>query len=222
MSERRCPSCGALVAIDAEWCGQCYATLREPAAAPSPGADRPGARTAGLERSDKGDGPPSAWRCPVCDAENGLEANTCRACGTPFSRLFEDAPPPSAVSPGAAAAWSLLLPGLGHWFAGRRADAIARFVLTAWVGGMLVVLLSSGDTGGLGVAAGLDGLFAIAALALWAEAAIDARRAAAGLAPVVSSRMMLWACVALVGVSMLLATILALPGVRSAGTGPVR
>ncbi|HEX7464704.1 MAG TPA: hypothetical protein VF382_07420, partial [Actinomycetota bacterium] len=29
-SERRCPDCGALVAIDADWCGQCYASLIGP------------------------------------------------------------------------------------------------------------------------------------------------------------------------------------------------
>ncbi|HZD80694.1 MAG TPA: zinc finger Ran-binding domain-containing protein [Actinomycetota bacterium] len=33
VADRRCPRCGALVAEDAEWCGQCYASLVEPSPA---------------------------------------------------------------------------------------------------------------------------------------------------------------------------------------------
>jgi hypothetical protein len=95
-------------------------------------------------------------------------------------------------------------------------------VLAAWVGGMLVVLLASrGGEDGFGMAGGLVGLFAVAAFALWAEAAIDARRAVSGLRPVVSSRAMLWACVALVGLSILLATVLTLPSLQTSSGGPV-
>jgi hypothetical protein len=162
------------------------------------------------------------WRCPTCEAENGLDANACAVCGTPFGPLFEEPRAAPAVSPAAAAAWSLVLPGLGHWLLGRRAEAVARFVLAAWVGGMLLVLLSS-RTGneGLGVAGSLVALFGLAAVGLWAEAFVDARRAADGLPPVVTSRMMLWASVALVGLSILLATILTLPGLRSGSPGPI-
>jgi uncharacterized membrane protein (GlpM family) len=224
MSEPRCPRCGALVAADAEWCGQCLSPLLE--AAPAAGPAGPGttavATASRFERAADGQGPLSAWRCPTCDAANGLEVHACRICGTPFSRLFEGPMSPPAVSPDAAAAWSLLLPGLGHWFAGRRPEAVARFVLAAWVGGMLVVLLASrGREDGFGMAGGLVGLFAVAAFALWAEAAIDARRAVSGLRPVVSSRAMLWACVALVGLSILLATVLTLPSLQTSSGGPV-
>jgi hypothetical protein len=220
MSERRCPSCGALVAADAEWCGQCLASLREPAAAGSPAASKPPASSSAGTPARRfavgaGRGRASVWRCPTCDAENGLDADECRVCGTPFGRLFEEAPRPSAVSPAGAAAWSLVLPGLGHWLAGRRADAIARFVLASWIAGVLVVLVGGrfGENG-FGSVALLVALFAVAAVALWSEAAVDARRAAAGRAPVVSARAMLWACVALVGLSILLATVLAMPAVR--------
>jgi ribosomal protein L40E len=212
VSDRRCPKCGALVAADAEWCGQCLVSLREPSTRPAvPGPTAPSAR---FEREDQG--PPSAWRCPTCDAENGLDANRCRICGTPFSRLFEDPADPVTTSPAAAAAWSLLLPGLGHWFAGRRAEAVARFVLAAWITGMLFILVASRvNGGGFGGAAPLVLLFGIAGLALWTEGVVDGRRAAAGLAPLVSSRTMLWACVALVGLSIVLSTMLAVPGLQT-------
>jgi ribosomal protein L40E len=218
MSERRCPSCGALVAADAEWCGQCLASLREPSSAGSPGSA--GRNVRAPFGRDERDGPPSVWRCPTCDAENGLDANTCRICGTSFSRLFEDPATAPAASPGAAAAWSLLVPGLGHWLAGRRAEAVARFVLAAWIVAMLVVLLSSRVGGaGFGGAMPLVVLFAVAAVALWAEGALDGRRAAAGRRPLVSSRAMLWACVALVGLSIVLSTLLAVPGLQG---GPAK
>jgi hypothetical protein len=130
--------------------------------------------------------------------------------------LFEDPADPVTTSPAAAAAWSLLLPGLGHWFAGRRAEAVARFVLAAWVTGMLFILVASRvNGGGFGGAAPLVLLFGIAGLALWTEGVVDGRRAAAGLAPLVSSRTMLWACVALVGLSIVLSTMLAVPGLQT-------
>jgi ribosomal protein L40E len=214
MSERRCPSCGALVAADAEWCGQCLAPLDETTAASSQTV-RATAR-ARFEPGADAEGRLSVWRCPTCDARNGLDANRCRVCGTSFGRLFEEPAGAPGVSAAAAAGWSLLLPGLGHWLAGRRADAIARFVLAAWVVAMVVVLVvSRGGKDGLGAVRGLLALFALAAVALWAEAVIDARRAVEDLAPLVSSRTILWACVALVGVSVIVATILALAGVRS-------
>jgi hypothetical protein len=224
MSERRCPSCGALVAADADWCGQCLASLREPASATPAAPGRIAVATASrLGHGAGGDEPLAAWRCPTCDADNDLDVHSCRICGTPFSRLFEGPQRPPAVSPGAAAAWSLLLPGLGHWFARRHAEAVARFVLAAWVGGMLVLLLVSRDgKDGFGTVAALVGLFAIAAIALWTEAAIDARRLVAGMRPVVSSRTMLWACVALVVLSILLATVLTLPSVPTSPGGPIQ
>src|SRR5438093_570924 len=36
--ERRCPSCGALVGRDADWCGQCFTSLAEPEPQVSEGA----------------------------------------------------------------------------------------------------------------------------------------------------------------------------------------
>jgi RNA polymerase subunit RPABC4/transcription elongation factor Spt4 len=228
MSERRCPSCGGLVAADAEWCGQCLAPLGDGAPA-SAAAQRgapgraPASVTERFERREDS-GTVSVWRCPACEADNPLDANACRVCGTSFASIFDE---PSrtgpAVTPASAAAWSLLLPGLGHWLAGRRADAAARFVLAAWVGGALVVLVASrSGKQGLGSIGALVVLFSIAVLGLWVEATVDARRVALGMGPVVSTRALLWASVALVGLSIVLSTVLVLPSLRSGSPGAVR
>ncbi len=221
MSGRRCPSCDALVASDAEWCGQCYASLREPVAAPRPGSTVARSLTSGpFARPDDRTGAPTAWRCPTCEAENDLGSVACRVCGTPFGRLFDDpATRPPAVSPAAAAGWSLLLPGLGHWIAGRRADAMARIVLGVWIGGMLVLLVASRGSDGFGSVGPLVALFAVAAAALWLEAFVDARRAATGMPPVVSSRMLLWGSVAMIGLSIALSTLIALTGFHGGAPG---
>jgi hypothetical protein len=225
MPERRCTSCGALVAADADWCGQCLTSLREPATGPPAATSEPaGTVTQRFARGPDGRGAPSAWRCPTCEAENAFDVDACAICGTSFARLFDE-PRQAQVASGAAAAWSLVLPGLGHWLAGRRAEAVARFVLAAWIIGMLAVLVAGGTgANGFGSSALLVGLYAVAAVALWAEASVDARRAVTGLAPVVSSRAMLWGCVALVGLSILLATVLALPALRAgdSGVAPIR
>jgi hypothetical protein len=222
MSERRCAACGALVTTDAEWCGQCYAPLGEPTspATASPAAVLPRTSTSAASsrfaRAEDGAGAPTAWRCPTCEAENDLGVNACRLCGRPFGSLFDDpAIAPPHVAPASAAAWSLLMPGLGHWIAGRRADAVARFALAAWIGGMLVLLVASRGADGFGSVGPLVLLFGMAAAALWTEAAVDAGRVASGLRPMISSRMLLWACVALIGLSIALSTLIALTGFRA-------
>ncbi|HXF36884.1 MAG TPA: hypothetical protein VNO17_06860, partial [Actinomycetota bacterium] len=89
MEERRCPTCGALVARDAGWCGQCFSPLGGSAApqggaraaAPAP-TEVPQARSTSRRA-------PAAWPCPVCDHRNPIEAEVCAVCGTPFARLFD-------------------------------------------------------------------------------------------------------------------------------------
>ena len=192
-------------------------SLREPAisappasggASTAPASDRP--RRAGVTST-------SAWRCPTCDAENHLETTECRICGTPFARLFEPPPAVPPVTPGAAAAWSLLFPGIGHWLAGRRADAFARLALGVWIGVMLLIVLASGaGASGLGSLGPLAALYAVAAVGLWAESVVDARRAAARLPPVVSSRMLLWTAVGLVVLSIAVAMLVSVSSLSAA------
>ncbi len=229
-SERRCPTCGALVSADAEWCGQCYASLRPPAAEPvrhSPAAEgrvAPDAaeeiRAATPEPTSAAPGPASeaepAWPCPVCGNRNPIELNQCASCGTPFARLFQEAEPRPQVSAREAAAWSLALPGLGHWKCGRQLDGIVWMAICLWtVGTVILMLLSRTGSSGLGPTIPLFVLFLAAIGVLWVTSALDAYRIASGVRPLVTSRALLWGSVALVILSVvLLATLVVVPASR--------
>lgn len=204
-AEDRCPDCGALLAADAEWCGQCLRPLR--AAEPEPG---PAPRV--LRRAGEGGRTEPAWVCPACGRENALALERCEVCGTPFASLFAEPVPEPRIAASGALLWSLVWPGLGHIRAGRRVDGLARMVLFAWTFGTVLVLLVSRS--GLGRAAPLLGLYGVATLALYVLSAVDARRVAGGEEPLLRPRPLLWASVALIVVSILLATLLTLPVVR--------
>jgi ribosomal protein L40E len=210
--EARCPSCGALVSAEAEWCGQCYARL--PRAVEAEGRRPTIVETPGGGRLDvSGDRP--AWDCPVCGERNPIEATTCSTCGTPFTRLFEQPVERPEIEPQTAAVWSLVWPGLGHWKAGYRGEAIARIVLFAWTFGTLVALVVSRfGKGGLGATLPLFALFLASAAAVYVLSALDAYRLAGGGPPLVSSRVLLWASAAVVLVSVILATLVTLPAAR--------
>jgi hypothetical protein len=211
-AEPRCPSCGGLVAVDAEWCGQCYAPLR---AATSVAEATDGAvATPGGGALRVAEGRP-AWTCSACGETNAIDEGLCATCGTPFARLFEEPNHRPEIDPENAAVWSLVWPGLGHWKAGYRADAIARAVLFAWTFGALSVLLVSRfGKGGLGATFPLFVLFAGSAATVYGISALDAYRLAAGQDPVVSSRALLWGSAALVVLSVLIATFVTLPAAR--------
>ncbi|HEU4354464.1 MAG TPA: hypothetical protein VFT27_02635 [Actinomycetota bacterium] len=206
-TERRCPSCGALVALDAEWCGQCLRPLDRPPeqdpsaarAAPGPVGERAGTPT---------------WVCPACEHENAIALDRCEVCGTPFAQLFAEPERRIEIDPTTAMRWSLLLPGLGHWKAGHRLDGLARMVLFVWTFGTVLVLLAT-RSAGIGTAGALLALYVVSAVAVYVVSAIDARRVAARLEPMVSSRLLLWASVVLVVLSVLMATVLSLPALRS-------
>jgi hypothetical protein len=178
----------------------------EPAPGPAPGRDAP-------VRTAKGE---PTWTCPACETPNAIDLDRCGVCGTPFASLFAEPEPPRRIEPSRAFAWSLLLPGLGHWKAGRKLEGAARMVLCVWTLGTVVVLLTArSGRGGLGPAGPLVWLFAVATLVLWVTSAVDARRVAGGEPPLVSSRQLLWAVVGLVIASVVLATVLTLPLGRS-------
>jgi hypothetical protein len=155
------------------------------------------------------------WTCPVCEERNPIEATACAVCGTPFARLFEEPRPGPRIDPQTAAVWSLVFPGLGHWKAGRRFEAIARMVLFAWTFGTLAVLLATRfGKGGLGPTLPLFVLFLAAAAAVYVLSAVDAYRVAGGDQPLVSSRVLLWSSAALVVLSVLIASFVTLPAAR--------
>lgn len=224
MGERRCPTCGALASADAEWCGQCFSPLERAGSrteADSPAASAP-TGTAGPKaiRGPSGgaievEGGTLAWTCPVCETRNPIEANECSTCGTPFGRLLAEPKAAPEVEPQTAAVWSMLWPGLGHWKLGRRTDAVARFAMFAWAfGALLILLVSRFGKGGLGPTFPLFVLFLGASLMIYVVSAMDAYRLAAGDAPVMSSRALLWMSAGLVFLSVLIATFVTLPAAR--------
>jgi len=208
--ERRCPSCGALASADADWCGQCYASLAEAPASPA----MPAQATAVAQPQAEGEEP--AWPCPVCGNPNPIQVNLCLSCGTPFARLFQEAERAPDIAPRTAALWSLLLPGLGQWKCGRSLDGIARMVAFVFpFGTMLILVVSRLGRGGLGPATLLFSLFLVASLIVWATSVVDAHRVASGLHPLIAPRTLLWGLVGLILVAVGLATAVALPAVRS-------
>lgn len=224
MGERRCPTCGALASADAEWCGQCFSPLERagsrteadsPAASAPTGTAGPMAIRGASGGAIEVEGGTLAWTCPVCETRNPIEANECSTCGTPFGRLLAEPKAAPEVEPQTAAVWSMLWPGLGHWKLGRRTDAVARFAMFAWAfGALLILVVSRFGKGGLGPTFPLFVLFLGASLMIYVVSALDAYRLAAGDAPVMSSRALLWTSAGLVFLSVLIATFVTLPAAR--------
>ncbi|MEO8293217.1 MAG: zinc ribbon domain-containing protein [Actinomycetota bacterium] len=209
--ERRCPSCQALVSADAEWCGQCFTSLQ---AAPVPGA---AAATGPLRITPVTDGPQATratatWACPACEHLNPLEADLCELCGTSFGALFRMQEEGPRIDPATALKRSLLLPGLGHAAVGRGADGIARAMLFAWTFGTAIVIAFAGVSSGPVLA--LLALYGLLAVGVYLFTAYEAYRMAQGSGPLVSSRVLLWGAVALVLVSVGMATFLIFAAAR--------
>lgn len=204
VAEARCPNCSALVSDDADWCGQCFASLRqrsEPAAEAGPVMP-----AAAGEPGEPGE---ARWPCPVCGERNPIELDACRVCGTPFAQLFRQQEDRPAVPPRDAFLWSLIFPGVGHAKAGRAADGIARGTLFVLTFGLTLVIVFAGVSNAalLGVVA----LLLTSALTLYLGSAFEAYRIAEGGAAFLSPRALLWATVGviMVAVGLLAASVVA-------------
>jgi len=99
----RCPHCGGLNDLDAEWCMQCARRLRPERKSMDPLADRPTAGEvvggaldivagATYEGDDEGlrqafsvSGDRVVWNCTRCGQSNPIEAQKCEECGRPFA-----------------------------------------------------------------------------------------------------------------------------------------
>ncbi|MDP9297371.1 MAG: hypothetical protein M3O98_01700 [Actinomycetota bacterium] len=195
--ERRCPRCGALVSVDAEWCGQCFMPLRRTEPAPGP---RPSTPVVPAEATAERRAP--AWPCPTCGHENPIELDDCAVCGTSFAALMRSDERPPDVDPMRAFRRSLMFPGLGHGLVGRSIDGLARGVLFTVLAAMALVVLLSGLTSAVLVV--VLALFAGMALFVYLGSAWEALRLAAGDPPFLSSRALLWATVAVVLASVAL------------------
>jgi ribosomal protein L40E len=130
-NERRCPNCGALVSEDAEWCGQCFTSLREPEPEPAPSVPH-AAKTAatltevvGSDATAESPRQEAFWPCTVCGAHNLIAFDVCETCGTPFATVMRGTAQPD-VDPKVARTRSILFPGAGHAALGYPIDGFAR------------------------------------------------------------------------------------------------
>lgn len=189
----RCPNCGGLNRVGAQWCGQCLDRFVPPSnpveasaslsprsaiGAPPPPPPPPGF-TAATPTASVGpitvgeDG--ITWTCKECDAANPFDAQECSVCGTSFGDLLrEPEPERPARDPNTVALISLFFPGAGHGYLGLWGQAIARAIVSAWV---MLVTIVAGLQSGVGF---MTVLFGAIALALWLVAAHDAYREASG------------------------------------------
>jgi hypothetical protein len=212
VEERRCPNCHALVSADADWCGQCFTSLRPKVDAPpeTPPAPSPVRVTADPSAAEGGT---AMWTCPTCGEENRLDLDACAVCGTSFAALFRQDERPPAVDPRFALRRSLIFPGLGHRAVGRGADGLARAVLFLYTSGTALLILISGPSSGPAV--GVLALYGSLAIAIYVLTALEAYRMAQGGGPIVSSRVLLWGVVGLVVLSVLMAALTIFAAARS-------
>ncbi len=141
------------------------------------------------------------WPCPVCDGKNPIELDFCATCGASFASLMREETVRVKVDPRAAFRRSLLFPGLGHRMVpGRDVDAFARATLFAM---LLIATLMLGLSG---VRAGavllLFLVYLAATVTVYLLTAFEAARLAEGGEPLVSSRALLWATVAILLLSI--------------------
>jgi ribosomal protein L40E len=213
VAEARCPSCGALVSGDAEWCGQCFAPLRRP-----PEPEREPERTAAaappaVVGTDDAGVAAAAWPCPVCGERNPIELDACRVCGTPFAQLLRQDEPRPTIAPRDAFLWSLIFPGVGHAKVGRGPDGIARGTLFGLTFGLTLVIVLAGVSNP--ALLGAVALLLTCALTVYVGSALEAYRIADGGTAFVSARTLLWATVAVVMLSVgLLAASVVTVGAR--------
>jgi hypothetical protein len=146
--------------------------------------------------------PQPMWACAVCETPNALERDTCSSCGASFARLFQDPDARPDVEPRTAMRRSLILPGLGHAAAGRKAEGVARAILFLWCAGTAAVLLLTHGAGGLGILAPMAIVFVLGAMAWYGLTAVDAYRLANGEREIVTPKAMLYGVAALMMLSV--------------------
>src|SRR4051795_2054336 len=205
--ERRCPNCGALVSDDAEWCGQCFTSLREPPPQPpetvpavvetAPVAN--GAAAAAPARPEHDEPIGAFWPCPICGTRNPIVLEACEVCGTPFAVVMRGETR-REVDADAAFRRSLLFPGLGHAMLGYSLDGFARGAVFALAVVVLIFLPLSVPTTALTILATV--LSAAAAIGIYAMSAVETKRLTQRRGLVIESRFLLWGAVGLMMVTV--------------------
>jgi hypothetical protein len=211
-AERHCANCGALLYEGAAWCGMCFEPVAPEREADS-GSEPPPTDTAEVsEPEEQADAPPLSvptteatkepmWPCPICEGKNPIELDFCATCGASFASLMREETVKATVDPRAAFRRSLVFPGLGHrMMPGRDVDGFARATLFAM---LLIATLMLGLSG---VRAGAVLLLFLvylgASVGVYLMTAFEAARLAEGGEPLVSSRRLLWATVAILLLSI--------------------
>jgi hypothetical protein len=192
--DRRCPNCGALVSEDAEWCGQCFTSLREPE--PPPAVPAP-ARADATSAADTG--ATAATVAPPAREEPTGAFWPCPVCGTPFAVVMRGETR-REVDPAKAFRRSLLYPGLGHAMLGYALDGFARgavFTLAVLVVIFLPLSVPSTPLTILSIVLSLA-----AAVGIYALSAVETRRLTQRQGLLVESRFLLWGAVGLMMVTV--------------------
>ena len=200
--ERRCPNCGALVSEEAEWCGQCFTSLREPEPEPEP-EPAPPAQPVTTPAASAASGP-AFWPCTVCGAQNPIAYDVCATCGTAFATVMRGVTRRS-VDPQLARTRSLWFPGAGHAILGYSMDGFARgaaFTLSLAVAIFLAVSVAHRPLMMLAIAV----LLAFAA-GIYLLSFAETKQLAAGRGLIVPSRILLWGAV---GVMFLIVAVIAM------------
>jgi hypothetical protein len=193
------------VSEDAEWCGQCFTSLREPEPEPVPDpapivADPPQPAAA----ADPASREPAFWPCTVCGAQNPIAADVCATCGTPFATVMRGVSR-SAVDPRVARTRSLLFPGAGHAALGYPVDGFARgavFALSLVVAIFLAVTVPRSALMLLAI-----GLLLACAIGVYALSLAETKQLSARGGLLVPSKVLLWGAV---GVMFLIVAAIAL------------
>jgi hypothetical protein len=231
-AEGRCDNCGAVLYEGAAWCGMCFEPVasrnggdRAEGSHPQPVEEPLGfetetatdrsepspAASSGEPQGGSDPGPAGTttaeparpgWPCAVCGNRNPIELDFCETCGASFASLMRQDTVHVKVDPRAAFRRSLFFPGSGHrMIPGREVDGLARSVLFA------MLLLATLMLGLSGVRAGavllLFLVYLVATIGVYVLTAFEAARLAQGGEPLVSSRALLWATVAILILSIL-------------------
>jgi hypothetical protein len=215
--ERHCAGCGALLYEGAAWCGMCFEPVApEPEA--GPGSEPSPADTAEVSEPERqADAAPlpaptreaakePMWPCPICEGMNPIELDFCATCGASFASLMRDETVKATVDPRTALRRSLFFPGLGHrMLPGRDVDGFARGTLFAM---LLIATLMLGLSGvRAGAVLFLFLVYLGATVAVYLVTAFEAARLAGGGEPLVSSRTLLWATVAILLLSIVVVAL---------------
>jgi hypothetical protein len=142
------------------------------------------------------------WLCVTCGQFNSVDLVSCAVCGTSMAARFEQ--PEERVEPsswGAAFALSALLPGTGHYLAGRLGSAFARGLLyVIWLVGGLLLLLTAGRIAVIAAAPLFLGAFVV-----WAGTLYDLSALQRDDREVLAGRVLLWVVVGVTAMLLLAA-----------------